>query len=365
MNGFVFPDAIKALADKVMAGERLSPSEGILLWQQAELPSLVYMANHVKQKKNGNLVFFNRNIHIEPTNICIRQCRFCSYYRRKGEPGAWNMDQDEILRLIEPHQDITEIHITGGLQPEKDLDWYIRLITAAGKLKPGVHIKALTAEELDYLAQKAGLPVEEVLLRLKAAGLGSIPGGGAEIFDEKIRNKICPEKIPAHRWLEIHKAAHHIGIRSNATMLFGHIETIRHRIRHMQLLRELQDITGGFNAFIPLKFKSAGNGLSAIGETGLLDVIKTFAMARIFLDNVPHIKSYWPMLGKENAALMLSFGADDLDGTIHDSTKIYAMAGAEEKHPSLSEEEASAMIRLAGYTPAERDSYYKILRICG
>lgn len=353
------PAEVQSAAEKVCSGERITFEEAILLWEKSNLSLLVVLAGFVQRKRHDGKVFYNRNIHIEPTNLCVRHCRFCSYYRKEGDRDAWNFSAEEILNQIEHHPGITEVHITGGLHPSKDLAWYISLFHQIRSRFPSLHIKALTAEEIDYLARLDHSSPEKVLTELKHAGLQSIPGGGAEIFHPEVRKRICPEKITAEQWLEVHATAHRLGITSNATMLFGHIEKPEHRMHHMLMLRDLQDKTHGFFAFIPLKYKSAHNKMSDIGETSFADVVKTFAMVRIFLDNIPHLKAYWPMLGKEQAALMLHFGADDFDGTIHDSTRIYTMAGAREQHPSLTPGEIELLVEREGFIAVERNSRYE------
>lgn len=358
------PVESQTAASKVCSGERLTLEEALLLWEKSSLALLIALAGFVRRKWHDDQAFYNRNIHIEPTNLCVRHCRFCSYYRDEGDRDAWNYSAEEILERIGHYPGITEVHITGGLHPSKDLAWYAELFRQIRSRFPSVHIKALTAEEIDYLARRDHSSPEKVLTELKQAGLQSIPGGGAEIFHPEVRKRICPEKITGERWLEVHATAHRLGIASNATMLFGHIEKPEHRIHHLLMLRELQDKTHGFYAFIPLKYKSAHNKMSQVGETSFADVVKTFAMARIFLDNIPHLKAYWPMLGKEHAALMLHFGADDLDGTIHDSTRIYTMAGAEEQHPSLTPREIESLIGKEGFTPVERNSKYERIKEC-
>lgn len=350
------------LARKILDHRRISVEEGLYLFNQADLAFTLSLANHIRTSKNQRIAWYNRNIHVEPTNLCVRQCKFCSYYRKEGEEGAWDLTADEIIARIADHPDITEVHITGGLHPAKNLDWYCDLISSIRNQFPQLHIKALTAEELDYLFRKARVLPEAGLQRLKAAGLGSLPGGGAEIFHPEIRQQVCPEKITGKQWLEMHELAHKAGIFSNATMLFGHIEKPVHRLDHMLHLRDLQDRTGGFNAFIPLMYRSSHNELSSKGETSFSDVLKTYAVARIFLDNFTHIKAYWPMLGKEKAALLLSFGADDLDGTIHDSTRIYSMAGSEEKSPRMGTKQIRDLILHSGFQPVERNSLYQAIK---
>jgi len=273
------------------------------------------------------------------------------------------MSIQEMLDVVNRLGDeITEVHIVGAVHPARDIHYYAGLIQAIRKDKPSIHIKAFTAIELEYMINKAGLSNMEGLSLLKEAGLNSIPGGGAEIFNDSIRDVICGKKSTSDAWLDIHATAHMLGIPSNCTILYGHIEQYEHRVDHMSRLRELQDRTNGFNAFIPLKFRSQNNELSWIGEVSLLEDLRNFAVSRIFLDNIPHIKAYWPMIGKQMAALSLSFGVDDLDGTINDSTKIYSMAGAQDTNPSLTSGELQELIFAARRTPVERDSVYNIIR---
>jgi len=355
---------LRRTAEKVCEGKRISGDEGLLLYEKAPLSLLSLLSEVVRQRLNGDIVYFNCNFHIEPTNICINNCLFCSYRRKKGEPGSWEYSIDEMLETVKKFDGkyVTEVHITGGVHPSRNINFYCELIKRIHNHRPGLSIKAFSAIELDYMFSTGGLTIEEGLKMLKECGLDSIPGGGAEIFDEEIRSRICPGKTSSERWLAIHETAHRLGIHSNATMLYGHIENYSHRIDHMDRLRKLQDRTGGFNAFIPLKYKKHNNPLSYVGEANLLEDLRNFAVSRIYLDNFPHLKSYWPMLGKENAQLSLFFGADDLDGTIEDTTKIYSMAGATETNPSMTVEEIAGLIRQAGYRPAERDTFYNIIR---
>jgi len=356
---------IRQIADKISRSERISPEEGIWLYEHAEMATLGILASEVKKKLSGNKVFFNRNFHIEPTNICIHNCLFCSYRRRINEIDAWEYSLDEIseLCIAQMNENITEVHIVGGVHPSRDLEYYCNLIRIVKKELPKVQVKAYTAVEIDHMSHKAGLSIREGLLKLKEAGLVSIPGGGAEIFDEEIRSKIAPDKTSSKKWLEIHETAHELGIPSNATMLYGHIENYTHRIDHLCRLRDLQDNTHGFNCFIPLKYHKAGNSMSPNSEVSWIEDMRNYAVSRIFLDNIPHLKAYWPMIGRDMAELSLSFGVDDLDGTIQDTTRIYSMAGSKEQNPAMQASELIAMIHKNGLTAVERDSVYKTLKI--
>jgi aminodeoxyfutalosine synthase len=354
----------KDIAEKIYEGERLTFREGVALYNSNDLSLLAALASFAKRRISGNKVFFNRNIHIEPTNICVFGCKFCSYRRKKGDGDSWDFDIPEMLDICRKYvgKDITEVHIVGGVHPHRDLHFYGELIRGIKTILPEVHIKGFTAVELDYMIRNAGYSIEQGLKILKDYGLDSIPGGGAEIFNEDIRRKICGDKAPAQIWLQIHEAAHNAGLPSNASMLYGHVESYEHRIDHLDRLRQLQDKTGGFNAFIPLKYKNVNNSMSSIGEIHTVEVMKNFAVCRLFLDNIAHIKSYWPMLGKNTAQLALNFGADDVDGTIDDSTKIYSMAGSEETAPSMTVAEMVEFISAAGFIPVERDSLYNEIK---
>jgi aminodeoxyfutalosine synthase len=351
------------IAAKVADGKRLSVKEGLALYQSDNPALLASLALQAKQRISGDKVFFNRNFHIEPTNICIFKCKFCSYRRNAGETDAWDYSIEEMLNICRSYQgkSITEVHVVGGVHPAHDLHFFGELITGIKEILPDVHVKGFTAVELDYMIRKSGYSLEDGLKRLKSYGLDSIPGGGAEIFDETVRLKICGTKTPSQLWLDIHETAHRLGLPSNATMLFGHVENYAHRIDHLERLRNLQDRTGGFNAFIPLKYKNYNNPMSELGEVNAIETLKNFAVCRLFLDNIPHIKSYWPMLGKGMAQMALAFGADDVDGTIDDSTKIYSMAGSDETSPSMNIEEMVQLITGAGFTPVERDSLYNVI----
>jgi aminodeoxyfutalosine synthase len=357
------PELIR-IAEKVASGERISRDEGVLLYQEGSLSFLAVLADGVRNRINGKQVFFNRNIHLEPTNICVNHCAFCSYRRRKGEEGCWEFGIDELVKLAESHalSGITEIHIVGGVHPDRDVHFYADLLREIHSIIPDVQLKAFTAVEIDAMCRFASVDIKTGLTLLKDAGLVSLPGGGAEIFDEELRAKICPDKTGSQDWLNIHRTAHQLGIPTNSTMLYGLLEDYTHRIDHLSLLRNLQDETGGFNAFIPLKFRHYNNRFSHIGETTAVEDLKNYAVSRIFLDNIPHLKAYWPMIGKKVAQLSLAFGVDDLDGTIDDTTKIYSMAGSEEQSPVASTGQLIEMITGAGLIPVERDTLYNVIK---
>ncbi|MCQ2975733.1 MAG: aminofutalosine synthase MqnE [Bacteroidales bacterium] len=355
---------IQEIAIKILNNQRISVNEACELYHHAPLSMLGMLAFNIKQQKSGDKVFFNRNFHIEPTNICVNNCRFCSYKKPQGDTQAWEMTMDEILHKVSQYKDsgATECHIVGGVHPDRDINYYGTLIKEVKKIIPGIVVKAFTAVEIDYMIKKAGISIEDGLKRLKECGLESIPGGGAEIFDETLRNKICPEKTSSQRWLEIHKTAHQLDIKTNATILYGHIETIEQRFEHLNRLRLLQDETQGFNCFIPLKYRHENNSMSQIGETPLIDDLKTYAISRIFLDNFPHIKAYWVMSGLETTKLALQYGADDIDGTVNNSTKIYSMAGVSGK-PTMTVEQIVDAIKQVNLIAVERDTFYNEIKI--
>lgn len=356
---------LKGIAEKVMCGQRIKPSEAEYLYEKANLALLSQLANVVNQRLNGDYILFNKNFHIEPTNICLFNCKFCSYHKGAGDPESWVFTLEDIRNMARKYQnsDVTEVHIVGGVHPKWDLEYYGKMIKAVKEILPKIHVKAFSAIELDYVIRKSKLSYTEGLRKLKEYGLDSIPGGGAEIFDPAVRAKICPDKASGEKWLAIHKAAHEIGIQSNATMLYGHIESYRHRVQHMEAIRNLQDETHGFNCFIPLKFRSANNPMGYIGEANLTEDLRNFAVSRIFMDNIKHLKAYWPMLGLQNTRLAIHFGADDIDGTIDDTTKIYSMAGAEEQKPVMTVDRLTQLVSEAGKIPAERDSLYNIIKV--
>ncbi|MFM7053981.1 MAG: aminofutalosine synthase MqnE [Bacteroidota bacterium] len=358
-------ETLNAISQKVLRGERINVDECVALYELGDIGFLGQLADNIRENKHGKNTFFNRNFHIEPTNVCVFSCNFCSYSRQyKNREDGWELSIEQMLEKVKAYdgQPITEVHIVGGVHPKMDLDFFMKLLSSIKAIRPDLHIKGFTAVELDYMIRKAGVDYKTGLSMLHEAGLDSLPGGGAEIFDTEIRNQICADKCTADEWLAIHQTAHELGMASNATMLYGHIENYWHRALHMERLRNLQDITKGFNTFIPLKFRNKDNDMSNVAETTMVEDLKNYAVSRIFMDNFPHIKAYWPMIGRETAAMSLSFGVDDLDGTIDDSTKIYSMAGSEEQNPTLTTEELVKLIRDAGKTPVERDTLYNTVR---
>jgi aminodeoxyfutalosine synthase len=356
---------LKSIASKVFNGSRISVQEGITLFEKGELNFLGVLANFVREKKNGNNVYFNRNFHIEPTNICVFDCKFCSYSRLlKQKEEGWELSIEQMLDIVRKYDGIpvTEVHIVGGVHPKMGLMYFAELIKKVKEIRPEIHVKAFTAVELDYMCRKAKVSYKEGLQILKDHGQDSLPGGGAEIFDEELRAQIAGDKCTSKEWLEMHETAHSLGMPSNATMLYGHIENYSHRIDHMNRLRELQDKTNGFNTFIPLKFRNQGNQMSNVPEVSVIEDLKNYAVSRIFMDNFNHIKAYWPMIGRSTAQLSLNFGVDDIDGTIDDSTKIYSMAGSEEQNPALSTAQLVELIKQVGRKPIERDTVYNVIK---
>lgn len=347
------------IAEKIAAGERISPDEGLVLYEQGDIGCLGMLADMVRVRKNGEEVYYIRNFHIEPTNVCVNKCRFCSFSHHFSRT-QWELTPEEILQKVrEQDNQAREVHITGAVHPGRDIVYYGELLKAIRAERPALHIKAYSAVELDYMIRKSGLGYAEGLVFLKECGLDSIPGGGAEIFDERIRSEIAGMKTSSADWLEIHETAHRLGIPSNATMLYGHVESLDQRIDHMERLRQLQDRTGGFQAFIPLKFRNKNHELGDLPEVSVIEDLRCYAVSRIYLDNILHLKAYWPAIGRHIARLALSFGVDDLDGTINDTTKIYSMAGANDQNPEMSAAEMEGFIREAGRIPVERDSLYR------
>ena len=354
----------KTIASKIENRQRISPEEGLMLFEKGSLAMLGTMANFIREREHGHNTYFNRNFHIEPTNVCVFSCKFCSYSKlySKREEG-WELSIDQMLEKVKAYdgQPITEVHIVGGVHPKMDIYFFEELIKKIRAYRPDLHIKGFTAVELDYMFRKAKLSRTDGMKLLHEAGLDSLPGGGAEIFDPVVREQICADKVDAAGWLDIHAIAHRLGMHTNATMLYGHVESYEHRIDHMERLRNQQDETKGFNTFIPLKFRNFDNEMSHIPEVSSIEDMKLYSIARIYMDNFPHIKAYWPMLGREQAQLTLSFGVNDLDGTIDDSTKIYSMAGSEEQNPTLTTDELVGLIKQVGRQPVERDTLYNVV----
>lgn len=356
---------LAAITQKIQNGHRITDEEALLLFEKGSLAFLGSLANFIREKKHGDITYFNRNFHIEPTNICVFSCNFCSYSRLYAhKEDGWELTSDQMLDIVKSYdgKPVTEVHIVGGVHPKLNLAFFADLLRKIKTHRPELHIKGFTPVELDYMFRKAKMSADEGMKLLNEAGLDSLPGGGAEIFHPEIREQICADKVDAEGWLAIHEAAHQLGMHSNATMLYGHIEKYWHRIDHMRRLRELQDKTGGFNTFIPLKFRNKDNDMSHIPESSIVEDMRMYAVARIYLDNFPHLKAYWPMLGRQNAQLTLSFGVNDIDGTIDDTTKIYSMAGSEEQNPSMNTAQLVTLIRQAKRKPVERDTLYNVIR---
>jgi aminodeoxyfutalosine synthase len=358
-------EQLKAIGQKILRSERVSFDEGVLLFEKGSLSWLGALANWVREQKHGNKTYFNRNFHIEPTNLCVFSCKFCAYsklYAHREE--GWELSIPQMLDIVKSYdgKPVTEVHIVGGVHPKMDMEFFIELLKSIKAHRPELHIKAFTPVELDYMFRKAKLTTEEGMKLAHEAGLDSLPGGGAEIFHPEIRTQICEDKVDADGWLAIHEAAHKLGMHSNATLLYGHIEKYWHRIDHMERLRQLQDKTGGFNTFIPLKFRNKDNDMSYLNESSVIEDMKMYAVSRLYLDNFPHIKSYWPMLGRQNAQLSLSFGVNDIDGTIDDTTKIYSMAGSEEQSPAMNTEQLVTLIKQVNRQPIERGTLYNEIR---
>lgn len=356
---------LKQIAEKVKQQQRITDEEGVLLFEKGSLSFVGALANYMRERLHGDITYFNRNFHIEPTNVCVFSCKFCSYsrlYAHRDE--GWELSIDQMLDIVKSYdgKPITEVHIVGGVHPKMDMAYFIELMQKIKAHRPQLHVKAFTAVELDYMFRKAKLTTEEGMKKLHEAGLDSLPGGGAEIFAPEIREEIAGDKVDAEGWLKIHETAHNLGMHSNATMLYGHVEKYEHRIDHMRRLRELQDRTKGFNTFIPLKFRNSNNDMSNVPESTIVEDMRMYAIARIYLDNFPHLKAYWPMLGRDNAQLTLSYGVNDIDGTIDDSTKIYSMAGSEEQTPTMTTGQLVTLIKQVGRKPVERDTLYNIVK---
>ncbi len=351
-----------SIEEKALKGERLSREDGIQLIYSDDILFLGKLAQLAKNRKTGNYVYFNVNRHINLTNICVSRCKFCAFSRDKDDPDAYLMSVEDAARTAhDSPTDITELHIVSGLHPDMPFDYYVDVIKTLRKNFPDIHIQAFTAVEIDYFSKISGLSVKEVLQTLKEAGVGSLPGGGAEIFNPEVRGKICEKKATSEEWLNVARTAHQLGLRSNATMLYGHIETLEDRIDHLIKLRELQDETGGFQSFIPLSFHPHNTAFSHLNKPSAVEDLKMLAISRLMLDNFDHIKAFWIMIGLKVAQLSLEFGADDLDGTIVEE-KITHSAGAQTEE-SIEKNELIRLIKEMGRTPVERDTLYNVIRL--
>lgn len=357
-------EQLRLIARKVLAQERVSFEEGVYLYEHAELGYLGALANHIRETKHGNKTYFNKNFHLEPTNLCVYDCKFCSYSRLiKQKDEGWALTLQEMLDVVKKYDNepVTEVHIVGGVLPQYDVAFYSALFTAIKQHRPDLHVKALTPVEYHYIFKKAKIDYATGMRLMKEAGLESIPGGGAEIFHPEVREVIAKDKCTGEQWLQIHEEWHKLGMRSNATMLYGHIERFEHRVDHMEKLRQLQDRTGGFQTFIPLKFRNQHNQMENVPEVSVIEDLRNYAISRIYLDNFDHIKAYWAMISRQTAQLSLNFGVDDIDGTLDDTTKIYSMAGAEEQHPAMSTKELVNLIKQVRRQPIERDTLYNVV----
>ena len=358
------PEQLRLIAQKVSDQKRITFEEGVYLFEHAELGYLGALANHIRERKHGDKTYFNKNFHLEPTNLCVYDCKFCSYSRLiKQKDEGWALTLEEMLDVVKKYdgEPVTEVHIVGGVLPQYDVAFYSALFTAIKQHRPDLHVKALTPVEYHYIFKKAKIDYATGMRLMKEAGLESIPGGGAEIFHPEVREVIAKDKCTGEQWLQIHEEWHKLGMRSNATMLYGHIEKYEHRIDHMEQLRQLQDRTGGFQTFIPLKFRNQNNQMDNVPEVSVIEDLRNYAIARIYMDNFDHIKAYWAMISRQTAQLSLNFGVDDIDGTLDDTTKIYSMAGAEEQHPAMNTQELVNLIKQVNRKPIERDTLYNVV----
>ena len=352
---------LQDIYEKVAAGVRLDREDGLALFQSADLLGVGALAQMVRERLHGRKAFYIYNQHINYSNICINGCKFCAFSRKAGEPGAYEMSLAEILGKVEEraHEPITEIHIVGGCHPDLPFSFYLDMLRGIKKLRPEVHLQAFTAVEIAHLADRAGMSIPDTLEALKEAGLGSLPGGGAEVFSSRVRQQLCPEKLSPEGWIGVAQTAHRLGLNSNATMLYGHMETLEERVDHLVRLREAQDETQGFLAFIPLAFHPQNTGLSDLTGPSAIDDLKTLAVSRLMLDNIPHIKAFWVMLGPKMAQISLCFGVDDVDGTVMEE-RITHMAGAQTPQ-GMTRTQLRALIREAGCEPVERDTLYSVV----
>jgi aminodeoxyfutalosine synthase len=353
--------ALEPIYEKVRAGERLSREDGLSLFESADLLGVGHLAHLVRSQRHGRRAYYIYNQHVNYSNICINGCKFCAFARRAGEAGAYELSVQEILGKIEArlHEPITEIHIVGGLHPDLPFSYYLAMLREIKCLRPQVHLQAFTCVEIYHLAGRAGLSVEETLMALKEAGLGSLPGGGAEVFSSRVRQELCPQKLAPEGWLEVSQTAHRLGLNTNATMLYGHLETWGERVDHLIKLRQAQDETQGFLAFIPLAFHPQNTAMRELTGPSAIDDLKTLAISRLMLDNFPHIKAFWVMLGPKLAQISLCFGVDDVDGTVMEE-RITHMAGAQTPQ-GLTRAELRALIAEAGCEAVERDTLYRVV----
>ena len=363
---------LSKIKDKILSGQRLTKEDALRLFETDDIFTLGKLASHAAKKKNGNKAYFIRNIHINPTNICVNRCKFCAFSRSKGEEGSYELSINEILQKLSTFNSsasgrlgrlstpFSEVHITGGLHPDWTFEYYLEMISKIKKTFPKICIKAFTATEIEYFSKISGLSITDTLLELKKHGLDTMPGGGAEIFDIAVRNQLCPEKLSGEGWLTVMEATHEAGIKTNATMLYGHVENYGQRVDHLLRLRELQDKTNGFQAFIPLAYHPKNTEIGGAYSSGI-DDLKTIAISRLVLDNFDHIKAYWIMLGEKLSQLALLFGADDIDGTIIEE-KITHSAGALSGN-AMTAEQLKNLIKKAGKIPVERDSFYRELKV--
>ncbi len=361
LNPQQFPSDLQPLAEKILAGERFDADDATTAFTTPNVLALGRLADHVRRGMHGNNAYFNINRHINPTNVCVYtyDCKFCSFAALKGEEHAWEMNHDQIYEQAAKQggDQVTEFHIVGGLHPDLSFEWYLEMMRGLKERFPSVHLKAFTAIEIGWFAKIAKISIHEVLEQLRDAGLGSLPGGGAEIFHPDVREEICNGKLDADEWIEVHRVAHQIGISSNATMLYGHVEEVEHKVDHLMRLRDLEDEAPGFNAFIPLAYHPENNYMGLKFHTTGLDDLRHIAASRLILDNMPHIKAYWVMIGPKLAQVALSFGADDIDGTVVEE-HIYHMAGADTEQ-ALTRAELERVVREAGFVPVERDTLYQ------
>jgi aminodeoxyfutalosine synthase len=355
-----FEDArLRPIAEKVEAQERLSFDDGVTLYRSPDLLGVGWMANRVRERLHGNVTYFNVNRHINPTDVCVASCRLCAFGKRAKDPKAYTMSLDQVWEVAGHGwtEAVTEFHIVGGLHPELTLDWYCEMLRGLKQRFPQVHLKAFTMVEIGFLAQRAKLSVHDTLVKLRDAGMDSLPGGGAEIFSDRVRRIICDHKITGEQWLDVARTAHQLGLHSNCTMLYGHIETEEDRVDHLDKLRKLQDETHGFVTFIPLAFHPDNTPLAHIPKTTGFDDLRQIAVSRLMLDNIPHIKAYWIMMTPRIAQIAQRFGSDDIDGTVVEE-KIYHDAGATTSQ-NLHRGELLRLIRESGREPMERDTLYR------